>query len=365
MNEKWSRWYLVREQGAPKIKRSRQVNGKTTWQRYPAAKYKKLPGQEIEALVRRLNTTYEIERRLAEERYNFDHAYINKNSLELFETHLKKNAEDRGHVGTTMTRLKVYVFDYFVNKCQLPDPSRWHLKEDSWGTWLLNKDLSPTVIRKIVATANRFTQFLVDRVYPEMQAARILEPVGANVLREMSAKLVKEKSRKTKYIKEAVFNQILEKAAQEDPEILPNIKLCYSFGLRISETLGLSREKLLKESLLVDEQGDGVVNGKQTKRSTKSFSRRVPYWNMSAKEAWQLIQAIKPMHHNTLIKRVNWLLADFGHTSHDFRRTFITNSFRKAHWKDVMKAAGHRDVRTTFLYDQDDRGLSEELADLD
>lgn len=161
----------------------------------------------------------------------------------------------------------------------------------------------------------------------------------------------------------AVSDEVLT-VEEQDASLLPNVKLCYAFGLRINESLGFSRMKLLKESLLVDEQGAGVKDGKLITRKVKTNARKVPYWNMDAKEAWALIQQIVPMHPNTLNKKVNKILTKLGHSSHDFRRTLITNAHRKHHWKDVQRAAGHTTHQMTMKYDQDDRQFSTELADL-
>ena len=194
-----------------------------------------------------------------------------------------------------------------------------------------------------------------------MDTPRKLEPIGRIVLADMG----KSDESKTKFIKEETFQRICDWTRDHRPDVLPNMMLCYHLGLRISETQGLTRLKLRKDSVLVDEQGDHLEDGKIVRTSVKTDARRVPYWNLSAKEVWEYVQQIQPMHPDTLIKRVNACMAKFGHSSHDFRRTFITNSLRTKHWKDVQKAVGHTDVRTTMSYDQDDRNLDDDLADLD
>lgn len=366
----WSRWYVVKEKNRggveqDRIKRYRRVDGKIKWERYPAQNYKDMKPEEIESLLRRLNASFETEKKLAEERYNFHHAYINIHSLSKFEKHLKKQTTVRGSAEYPITILQKYVFEYFIIKNDLADPSKWHLKEDDWGEWLLEQDLSPAVLKRIVSTTNRFLKFLTHKVYPEMPTPRKLEPIGRAKFQEINYRRKKTgENAETKYIPKEIYNKILKAFEKEDPSLLPNIKLCYAFGLRINETLGFSREKLLKDSLLVDEQGAESKNGQFQKRKVKTNARKVPYWNMTAKEAWALIQAIVPMHPNTLNKKVNKILEKFGHSSHDLRRTFITNAHREHHWKDVQHAAGHTTHQMTMKYDQDDRQFSTELADL-
>ncbi|PWU20751.1 MAG: hypothetical protein C5B49_03775 [Bdellovibrio sp.] len=207
-------------------------------------------------------------------------------------------------------------------------------------------------------------------MYPEMTTPRKLEPFGRADYKAIDKQRGNER---TKFIKPDVWDKILETVKNEkkgDPEIVPNLLLCYSFGFRINETLGLTKDKFFADFVLVDEQGGNVVdNGgdrELTRVEVKTTERQVPYWNMTAKEAWALVKQIKVMHPHTLTKRVNEVLGGFGHKSHDLRRTFITNAFRSGkHWKDVQRAAGHKDVRTTMAYDQDDRGFRHKKADLD
>lgn len=366
----WSKWYLVREKNRKGIernciKRYRKLNGKITWNRYPAKHYKDMNETELGALLRRLNASFVTEKKLAEERYNFQHAFINITSLSAFEKHLKKQTTTKGSASYPVTILQKYVFEFFIIKNDLADPSKWHLKEDDWGEWLLDQDLSVALLKRIVSTTNRFLRFLTQKVYPEMPTPRKLEPIGRAKFSEINyLKKKKGDGDESKYVPDATYKKILKAVEEEDASLLPNIKLCYAFGLRINESLGFSRLKLLKESLLVDEQGAGVKDGKILTRKVKTNVRKVPYWNMDAKEAWELIQKIVPLHPSTLNKRVNKILGKFGHSSHDFRRTFITDAHRKHHWKDVQRAAGHTTHQMTMKYDQDDRQFSNELADL-
>lgn len=367
----WTRWYLVSENDRsgvkqPCIKRSRKVDGKIKWNRYPAKHYKQMKKEELQALLRRLNATFETDKKLAEERYNFDHTYVNIKSLDLFEKNLKKNTTVRTSVSNPMSSLERYALEFFIITNGIPDPSRWHLKEDDWGEWLLEQDLSTSALKRIISTTNRFTKFLNQKIYPDMATPRKLEPIGRAKFTEVNYVRKKQgKNVEAKYMHPDVFEKILVAFETEDPVLLPNVKLCKAFGLRISETLGLDRMKVFEDALLVDEQGFRVKDGKIVRKKVKTNERRVPYWNMSDKAAWALIKKIVPMHPSTLAKKINAVLENFGHTSHDFRRTFITEAHRKHHWKDVQRAAGHTSHAMTMKYDQDDRQLSNKLAVLD
>jgi len=366
----WSKWYVVKEKNRKGlerncIKRYRKLNGKIKWERYPAQHYKNMNEGDLKSLLRRLNASFETQKKLAEARYNFHHAFININSLSAFEKHLKKQTTVKASATYPMAVLQKYTFDFFIIKHDLADPSKWHLKEDDWGEWLLELDLSVAVLKRIVSTTNRFLKFLTQKIYPEMPTPRKLEPIGRAKFSEINYRRKKSgKDEESKFIPADVYKKILKTVEEENASLLPNVKLCYAFGLRIGESLGFSRMKLLKDSLLVDEQGAGVKDGKIITRKVKTNARRVPYWNMTDKEAWELIKQIVPMHPSTLNKKLNKILAKFRHSSHDFRRTFITNAHRKFHWKDVQRAAGHTTHQMTMKYDQDDRQFSTELADL-
>lgn len=364
-----SRWYLISEKDRSgkqvfRIRRSKVVDGVKKLESYPAKLFLHMDNAEIESLLIRLNASYEANLKASQDRYQFDHSYVNIRSMAAFEKQLDKNISDKSKKGNVIHMLNRYVFEFFIVLNKLPDPVLWYTKENEWGQWLLNKELSPSSIRLIVSTANRFNKFLVEKQYPEMANPRKLEPVGKLKLDKIDKD--RKKLAPEKYIFPDKMDKIIRDATRSNLDVLPNILLAGAFGLRMSETLGLTKAKFLKNSLNVDEQGDRLSSeGEILRRSTKSNERRVPYWNITAKDAWALVQKIKPMHPDTLLKKVNDFLERFAHTSHDFRRTFITNAHRKQHWKDVQMAAGHTDPRTTMIYDQDDRNLGDEMAELD
>lgn len=364
----YSPWYLVPEKGFQhgSIKRYITDGGKRRWQRLPISQYRDLGKADVEALLRRLNATHVSRKIAAESRYDLDHAYINVLSLTKFEEYISSKANSRNHIYSAIHLLTTYAIEFFVIKEKLPDPYEWFRKETEWGQWLLRKDLSAATIRRIVSTTNRFTRFLSTRLYPEMKNPRVLEPLGKNKLKKLEPTIDKTKG----YITNDRFVEIIDDLEQNDPGLIPHATLCYKLGLRIAESQGLTKEKFYKTHVLVDEQGDkviGVLDSKRvTRRKVKTLDvRKVPYWYISGKEAWGLVKKMEPMHPDTLTRRLNERLTQYGLTSHDFRRTFITNAMRDYHWRDVQKAVGHKDVRTTMGYARDDRGLDDEKLDLD
>ena len=367
----YSQWYLLSEKGFEHgaIKRYIKLGGKTKWERYPLKNYKSLTKAETLALIRRLNATHQARREEAEARYVFNHAYINTRSLDKFEAFLSTRANDSGHVSNTMNMLRLYCFEFFIVEKKLPDPNLWYKEEAAWGNWLLRKKLSVSTLKRVVSLANALMTFLARRVYPEMPNPRELEPIGRNKLKKR--KLSEPEHKREKYISAQKWEEILSWFKVNQPSLVPNIILCKVFGLRINEVYGLTRGKLFKQHLLVDEQGDLVTGNiastkKVTRRPVKTLDvRKVPYWNITAREAWEHIQALEPMSPFTADRKINKGLSLFGHKSHDLRRTFITDMRRLHDLKDVQLTAGHKDPKTTLGYDQDDRELSNQLADLD
>ena len=136
-------------------------------------------------------------------------------------------------------------------------------------------------------------------------------------------------------------------------DIKPLIILAYRFGLRCSEVLGLNQDDVYLDYLLIERQ----YEGKNKYCNTKSRDNRmVPYWYISPEETYNLISQIKRINPNTLSRR--FIKESGGKEMHDLRRSWITLSLRKQHYRDVQLAAGHRNIETTQKYIQDDRVLN-------
>jgi integrase len=368
----WSKWYLLNDRSNANgfvIKRYRKKpNGKTAWESLPRGEYKNLDASGVEALLRRKNASLEIERLEAESRYNFDHAYINVRAKERFAAYIQSRANDQNHVTTMLGYLDQHVFQFFVLIKKQPDPRTWHKYEQDWGAWLVSKQkLSASTIKQVVQVCNRFTKFLSTRIYPEKLAVVALEPLGRKKL--VAMKESSEEHHRYKFISHKRFEEICQALALQNCQVLPAIILAYHFGLRISETYGLDQKSFYAEHLLVSRQLKSFTDSKIRLGPLKTLDhRKVPYWFMTPQRAYQKVKALKPMGPYTLNKAVNEALEPFGHMSHDLRRSFITRALRLYHHRDVQMAVGHRDIRTTLFYAQDDRSFANKqlsLVDLD
>jgi integrase len=353
----WSKWYVVNSDDKVAVRRYMKIGGKTKWERMPAEKYRDLSPDEILSFINRENVTKELKVRESLERYNFDHSFVKTHLKEAFEQYLLNRASDLNHVATIMTYLNQYTLDYFINQRKLPHPNLWVKAEESWGSFLLKQQLSPSTLKTIVQVANRFVKFL-SRKYPGEVHPSVLEPFSRKKLQDLAARMPNVK--RVKLITDEHYHKMLKECR---PELIPFIKLGYLFGLRCAEIGGLEEESVLKECLAVTRQLVSV-SPRRTYGPLKSKQvRDVPYWYSSPGEAYELIKAIPVIHPNTVS---DYFAADMKRLKlpyqfHDLRRTFITRALKKEHWRDVQLAAGHYDIKTTIQYAQDDRQFNREV----
>lgn len=349
----WSQWYLLQDRTNANgyvVKRYCKLNGKTKWQNLPVKQYKSLSNDEIEALLRRLNASHESIKLKNEERYDFNHAFLNKKVMERFEEHLDGSINDEGHKRQMLSYLRRYTFEFFVIKNKLPDPKTWQRVQDKWGTWLIEQKLSYNTIKQVIFNTNRFLRFLREVVYFDEMPLIKLAPLSRNRLK---AHKLKTYSDRYKFINEDKFAEIVNHFSFKEPELLPVVMLCYQMGLRISETLGCQVSDIYEDSLDLKRQAYAFNNGKILTKSLKGLEdRKVPYWFATANDVYSWISVLPKMSPGNLIKRINAELKTFGLESHDFRRSFVTRALRVQHWRDVMRACGHKEMETTLRYDQ-------------
>jgi integrase len=361
----YSRWYKIPDKKSKSgfaLRRYHKVDGKTLWERYPAKLYRNLSEPEIDSLLNKLNATHYATIARRDEMFNYKLAYINQSAVVKFEEFLMSQANSKHHVGALLNYLNTYGFQYFINLKQINDPAQWYLAESNWGQWLIAQGLAANTIKQIVAVVNRFLEFIQRKVYTDMPAVRKLAPIGRNKLKRMQL----DASKKTAFITDATWQKIVDWFKRHDPDVLPNVLLAEAYGLRLAESQGLDKTKFFHAYLLVNEQGERILNGSIKRAPIKTNDeRKVPHWNVDARKAWEWVKQVKPMHPDTLNRRVNAGFAVFGHGSHDMRRRFITKALRQHSPRDVQAAAGHKNIVTTMQYAQDDRELQDKMLDLE
>jgi integrase len=356
---RWYKWaYSKQGDGTSVLRRYRYQGDKRIWETYPKAKYAGFTDDQIEALLRRLNTSHEAEEAAAKARYQYDHAYVNTQIMADFETHLNTKSTSQDYIRDVIHALNDYVLDYFIQKVKMPDPNHWRQYEESYGQFLLKANLSPGYVTKIIHTANRFVRFL-NKKYPDEVALYKLDPVSQNVLKRTKARENEYENLKAKYITKDEYERICQVV---DTRLLPNVKLGYHYGLRRAETLGLTVDDIYETELSVERQLVSVGGLSPVTDILKGIDRRtVPHWNCMPDEAFEWINSIELMHPDTLSKRWEKSIkeeAGLDFDFHDLRHTFITNALQQHHYTDVRLAAGHKQLATTERYIQDHRKMS-------
>lgn len=354
----WSKWGLSLNKDGPSIRRYRKLAGRVQWERYPKDKYRALAQADLEALVRRLNASLEAEEIAARARFIYDHAYVNTTNLERFEAILLRKSKGVRWPRDVMFMLHNYVFAYFIQEKKLADPKLWKQFDDQWAIWLKAKrpvqskskgkmKLSGKSLKLIVQAANQYLSFLEDKIYIGDQIGK-LKPFVKGEL----TKLGQTDEGRFKYISSTDWKRVIAVLSNEAPEVVIPAKLCYLFGLRSSESLSLRVSDVRNNYLLVERQLfklDSVV-------STKNFKpRKVPYWKTTAKEAYELISKLQPMHPSTFQAKFNQTMAEakLDFKTHDMRRTFITDALDNGiNPFAVKEAVGHSEFNTTMKYYQ-------------
>lgn len=334
-----------------------QENGKWVIRRWEAGKYKRLPirqykhfredENELKAFVHRLNAPM-----LARDAVTFKHAFINEALLTEYRQMLLAQVPSRKNAACQYKYLKKYFLDYFIGKKNLADPRRWYsIHKSEWAEFLLNEELSSSTLRKVVQEANRFMEFLSDK-YPNEYTAIRFKPLSRARFRTLSATRQMKQGRE-RYVREEDWAKI-EKSLPEN--IKSVVSLCYYFGLRRSEALGLAKEDVRKEYLKVERQHLSVGIPTILKGKKK---RKTPYWYSKPELAYQLIKNIVPMSPDTVADEFKKL--ETGFMLHDLRATFITRALRDYKARDVQLSVGHENLATTMRYASDHRDFGDDV----
>lgn len=362
----WSRWGLSKNKDGLSIRRYKSVAGKIKWERYPKEKYRNLNEQDVEALVRRLNASEIANEISAKKRFIYDHAYVNKKNLERFEEILIRKSKDHKWPRSVMNYLHNYVFEYFVKDQRLADPKLWSQFDDRWALWLKNKTpisktkhkktrLSGSSLKQIVNSANQYLAFLEDKIYVG-ESIRRLKPFVRGELDKMES----DSGLRFKYISDLDWEKICAAIDNHAPIIKPLVILCYSFGLRASESLALSLSNIRNNYLLIDGQ---LTRLGSVSRPKNYKSRKVPYWCISPYLTYETITKIKPMHPHTFVRLFSDVMKKSGldFKTHDLRRTFITKALDSGKIPfEVKEAVGHSEFSTTMIYYQRDKAKTED-----
>lgn len=331
--------------------------GKWVIRRWEGTKYRRLPVKqykyirddegELKAFVHRLNAPI-----LAQEAVTFKHAFISPLLLDEYREQLKAQVPSEKNAVCQFNYLVKYFLNYFIGQMNLADPRQWYaIHKSKWAAYLLEQELSASTLRKIIQEANRFMEFLAERRPDEVVAIRF-KPVSRARFRTIAATRALTKAR-DRYVRDDDWEAIEKRL----PEHLKSVvSLCYHFGLRRSEALGLNLEDVRKDHLRVARQNlaidkSSILKGKK--------NRKTPYWYGTPKMAYDLIKSIVPMNPDTITEEFAALKTGFH--LHDLRATFITRALRDHKPREVQLAVGHENLATTMRYAQDHRDFGDDI----
>lgn len=339
------KWALFKENGKWVIRR---WEGKLN-RRLPVRQYRHIRDDdaELKAFVHRLNAPI-----LAREAVTFKHAFISPVLLDEYKEQLRAQIPTEKNALCQYNYLVEYFLNYFIGKLDLADPRWWYaVHKSKWATWLLEQELSASTLRKIVQEANRFMEFLADKRPDEVVAIRF-KPISRARFRTIAAKRTLAKGH-DRYVRDKDWAKI-EKRLPDN--IRGAVSLCYYFGLRRSEALGLNLLDVRKDHLKVERQklriGEAtILKGRK--------NRKTPYWYGKPKLAYELISALVPMNPDTLAEEFKLLKTGFQ--LHDLRATFITRALRDKGAREVQLAVGHENLATTMRYAQDHRDFGDDI----
>lgn len=351
----WSQWYLIKDKSVKcgcRIRRYSMSENKVKWERFPAKNYSHLSHDEIESLVRRLNITYELERRNAEERYLFDHAWINPKLKQKFEEKISRDITKQAHQKMVMHYLDKFIFTFFVHVKNTPDPKFWVKHEVAFGTWLTAR-LALNTCLQVIAVTNRYLRFLHSE-YPDEIPLILLNPIGRKKIKVLKQE-AKVKDQRQKYIPPHDYSEIEKKLPSR---LRPAFCLMYNYGLRLGEVLALTPEDVFEEELDIKRQVIAFSNGKRKFGTLKDIDEReVPHWFATPEQALSWIEQLTFMTPSNLSKELSRSLNELGFEfkPYDCRRSFVTNSHENQYKlgitvRDIQKAAGHAEWETTMGY---------------
>jgi integrase len=340
--------------------------GRATVRRWHAGKFERLAlvqyrhvrdsEGELKDFVHRLNAALRVPELVA-----FKHAFISPALLEEYLEHLLAQIPTESVARTQFQYLRDYALNFFIGRLNLANPLDWHrVHKTKWALYLTNDPDVPEAARtkrQIVFALNHFIEWLHERRPTEMPALKFV-PLTRAMLRAIESRRIREgRARRPRPIPPETWKAILKRI---DKRVHPVLQLCYYFGLRRSEAMGLRLEDVGEEWLFIDRQ-KGRRAGRDADLKGRE-SRRVPYWYATPEQAYRWIQALPKLHQDTVSDIWQDSLKGMpelkGYTIHCIRHTWITRAMAEKPAREVQLAAGHKDISVTMKYAHDHRPVN-------
>jgi integrase len=342
-----SKWALYMESGRWVVRR--WEDGK--YKRLPVPQYRHIRDNDVEmkAFVIRLNAAI-----TTKEAVTFKHAFISPDLLEEYRQYLVASIPNQKNALCQYNYLIDYFLNFFIGKLNLADPRQWFkVHQTQWAAFLLSKEApaSVSVKRKIIQEANRFMKWLAIQRPGEVVAIKF-EPISRAKFSTLKAQQ-KLKDKRNRYIKPEEWKEIEKKLPAR---IKSAVCLCYYYGLRRSEALGLQLPDVRKEYLSVERQQ--LQLGKFAILKGKKM-RRAPHWFIGPAQTYKLINELVLMSPDTLTEE--FAKVEPRYHLHDLRATFITRALQTHSPRDIQLAVGHENLVTTMGYTEDHRDFGDDI----
>ncbi len=367
------------------IKRWIVVEGKGTNERLPTPKYQHIRHDktEMDDFVRRLNAE-QFKDELAIEKILDRNAFLNPkliteyaDYLEIYITNPQKRSEE-------ISTLHRHILNIFVGRFNLVNPKDWVENEDKWYKYLLSAEAPSSAYSKkwVIQVLNRFMRWLFKTRKSEMplvQFAGLPDGVMRNIERN---RIISGDTKERKDIPLENWTHIRKALdTKEWSSIKPWSLLCYHYGLRRAEAMGLlfkGNESIFTDGIELERQLDSYSDGNPTygklkspgrngiRRNRKQEKRFIPHWLDMEKTPDKACDWIEEglkcmMHPDTFTHRWNNLMKHLGydHDIHELRHTWITRCRAEGIAdREVQLAAGHASIETTEGYSHDHRKLT-------
>ncbi|MBI3295549.1 MAG: tyrosine-type recombinase/integrase [Deltaproteobacteria bacterium] len=370
------------------IKRWIVRNGKGTNQRHPAENYIHIRDNRValESYVRRLNAE-EFKDLESIEAILDRNAFLSPATIEKFEDHLRTHLTTERRVKHEMSHLRKYVLSPFITKFKLLNPKDWISVEDRWYRYLLEDQEVPKAAftkKQVVQVANKFMRWLHKDRRGEVPLVAFEGLPEGKLERNERYRMDGTDFHERTFIPDPDWKKIkalINSPSGEFTDIKPWVMLCYHYGLRRAESLGLAYEGtdcVYKDRLEVRRQlktlsrnkkaGFDLLKtpGRSSPRTRRlSEKRNIPHWlGVDYNDTCDWIESGEKnlMSPSTLSDRWRELMNRLGmdYDIHDLRHTWITKAARTYQNKliDVRDAAGHKSITTTERYLHDDRTFS-------
>lgn len=325
-------------------------------ERLPRKIWSKLSNEELYGLVNRLNAEIETKTRIAEikKEINYSHAYFSASDFEEFSDFVKLSSQKTKWANTKLQLLRNYYFKFFLEQNTYITRQTQKSKELNFYHWILSeKKLNIRTVQAVVQIINQFHAFLEDK-YEDVEYHKFSK-------KKIPLTLAKQMMRKREtraYISPDEYRVICDHIPHH---LVPFVFLAYNYGLRLSETLSFTVQKIYRSHIEVNDQQCTKVGLRTDPKDNES--RDVEHNFNSAEELYKLVVNIKEVHKDYLSRKFSKttkLLAEKGlikrHVDfHSLRHSFCTNLTNKAlkenlELNEVRLQMGHEDLRTMQRY---------------